>query len=97
MSLHDLLAQLRDFAGQPVLAVMGPHALAAAPYPFVLTVRLLAPGCSSDTRPTSLGCARVKSAQQQLPVKLGSSLIVHLLLRGYSSPKDCCSGRSGII
>lgn len=74
MSLHDLLAQLRDFAGHPVLvAKMGLHALAAAPYPFVVAVRwLLAKGCSRDTRPALLGNARVKSAQEQLPVKLGS-------------------------
>ena len=40
MSLHDLLAQLCDFAGHLVLvAKMGLHALAAAPYPFVLSVR----------------------------------------------------------
>ena len=63
MSLHDLLAQLLDFAGQPVLAMMGPHALAAAPYPFVLTVRwLLAPGCSSDTRPTF---TRLRTSQKR--------------------------------
>ncbi len=75
MSLHDLLAQLRDFAGHPVLvAKIGLQALAAAPYPFVLAVRwLLAKRCSRDTRPSSLGSARVNSAQQQLPVKLSSA------------------------
>ncbi len=72
MSLHDLLAQLLDFAGHPVLvAKIGLHALAAAPYPFVLTLRwLLAKRCSRNSRPSSLGSARVNSAQQQLPVKL---------------------------
>ena len=65
MSLHDLLAQLRDFAGHSVpVAKMCLQALAAVPHPFVLTIQwLLAKGCLRDTRPSF---TRERTSQERL-------------------------------